>query len=441
MLDHASHSSHLSPLQRRLWYHLYNIFITLLWPVLFFYYFLRVHTDGKYRDNYPARLGMRPPFLPHGPRRVWVHALSVGETLSVVPLVQAIKRERPDLEILFSAATETGLKMGRARLGPTVNAFFTLPHDFPWSMHSLVDHLKPDLFVLVETDIWPNLLHALKRRGVLTVLVNGRISQKSFHRLKSLAPFVRVLFRCFDFIFAQSLDDKFRYEVLGVAPEQVHAAGNLKFDSVLRNHSEEDLSFLRRSSGIDGQRLTWIAGSTHEGEEEILLEIHARLRVRYPDLLLVLAPRHIERIPHLLVLCRKHGLEASLRSRGESARERQVYLLDTLGELSIFYALADVAFIGGSLVPFGGHNPLEAVACGKPTLWGAHLSNFREMEASLVRAGCGQKVFSLKELETALDAWLMDRGARDRVKAAAMDFCAAHTGSSSYIARWLAKRI
>ena len=307
-------------------------------------------------------------------------------------------------------------------------------------MKILVDGIRPNLFVLVETDLWPNCVDALKHRGVPAVLVNGRISPGSFARLRRLAPFLRPLYQSLDMVFAQSLEDRERYRGLGVRPECVQALGNLKFDSILKNPAASELSRLGESSGISGDRLVWIGGSTHEGEEEALLEIHTHLRERHRDLLLVLAPRRIERASQLVELCREHGCSVGRRSLGETAQGKSVYLLDTLGELSAFYHLADAAFIGGILVPFGGHNPLEAVACLKPTFWGPHLFNFREIESSLLQAGCGQKVDTYSELHTALAACLRSETIQAKMKTSAQRFLSTHTGCSRQIARQLVGR-
>ena len=197
-----------------------------------------------------------------------------------------------------------------------------------------MDRIRPGLFVLVETDLWPNCVDALKHRGVPAVLVNGRISPGSFARLRRLSPVLRPLYQSLDMVFAQSSEDREWYRALGVRPECVQSLGNLKFDSILKNPPASELIRLRESSGIRGERPVWIGGSTHEGEEEALLEIHTRLRERHRDLLLVLAPRRIECASHLVEMCREHGCPVGRRSLGETAQEKSVYLLDTLGELS-----------------------------------------------------------------------------------------------------------
>ncbi|MCE5244394.1 MAG: 3-deoxy-D-manno-octulosonic acid transferase [Syntrophobacteraceae bacterium] len=417
----------------------YSAAMTLGWPLFLLYYLLRTKTGGKYRTNWRRRMGFGLPQRTGPEGVVWFHALSVGETLSAIPLVKALKDLRPELKIVFSTATETGQVMARRNLGKDVDAFFFLPHDFPWIPGRLVKRLAPLLFIPVETDLWPNLLRGTRRRGVPAVLVNGRLSSRSFGRLFRFRSFVQGVYSCLDHIFAQSAEDGFRFEALGVSKECVHTAGNLKFDSALSRVGEEELAAMRESAGIRAGRAVWIGGSTHEGEEGILLGVHQELRNAHPDLLLILAPRHIERAAQVAVLAERIGLPAAMRSRGESAEGNAVYILDTLGELGRFYGLADAAFIGGSLVRFGGHNPLEAVAQGKPVLWGPHLSNFREMESSLLQGGCGRVVSSRQELKSALHEWLSDPGLREETARTALDFIGSHSGCSRRIAEFLAR--
>jgi 3-deoxy-D-manno-octulosonic-acid transferase len=210
----------------------------------------------------------------------------------------------------------------------------------------------------------------------------------------------------FRFIFAQSEEDKARYERLGADPARVVAAGNLKYDALPDKVLPEEAGRLRFSAGIEENRPVWIAGSTHKGEYELLLEVHCALRSRFPDLLLVLAPRQPHDVSIIIAMCDHYRFAVSRRSLGESAMCTAVYMLDTMGELGTFYAVANAAFIGGSLIPFGGHNPLEAVVQGKPVLWGPHMSNFREIEEGLLATGCGEVVNSAAEMQEALALWL-----------------------------------
>lgn len=410
----------------------------LSWPFLYLYYRLRIGTDGKYRGNYRQRMGIElPKRNSTGVPLIWVHALSVGETLSVVPLVKAMKEERPEAHIVFSGATEAGLDIARKRLASWVDGFFCLPHDFPWAAGLLVRRLKPELFVLVETDLWSGLLFSLKRHGAVTALVNGRLSPGSFRRLNRLRPLIGAVAGSFDVVFAQSLEDKLRFEALGVHPERSVCEGNLKFDSAVISAGNAGPAGLRRSGGIEEGRAVWIAGSTHAGEEEQILSVHKALQAEHPDVLLILAPRDIRRSGEIAALCRKFELPVSVRSAGESARGKAVYLLDTMGELGAFYAVADAAFIGGSLVPFGGHNPLEPVIRGTPTVWGPHLFNFREMEATLLDAPCCWRISNREELQNVLKERLSQREESGAGKEAVLEFIRPHLGASRRIAERL----
>ncbi|MGV8074660.1 MAG: lipid-A-disaccharide synthase [Syntrophobacteraceae bacterium] len=431
----APHSAKPPPFR---WNSIYGAVSALAWPFLLLYYFLRSRTDGKYRSNYLERMGLKLPAPLPVADRVWIHALSVGETISVVPLVKALKELAPELEIVFSTTSETGQRIARERLGIWVSSFFYLPHDFPWAIDRIVGHIKPRFFVLVETDIWPGLLKVLKSRNVPAALVNGRISEKSYKKLIRLSRFFGTPFPWFEHIFAQSAEDSAKYIALGASEDRVHAAGNLKFDSLPAALSDSDIASLRDSTGIDPGRPVWIAGSTHEGEEETLLDIHQELRSRYPDLLLILAPRNVQRAQSVAALCDRYAMPVAFRSKEQSAEGKAVYLLDTLGELGFFYALADAAFIGGSLVPFGGHNPLEAVAQGKPALWGPHLFNFREIEVGLIETGHGKRVPSREELGDLLDLYLKQANRRqDFPKGTQQHLATSHSGCSRRIAQAL----
>jgi len=414
-------------------------FIALIcWPMLFCYYLVMILSAGKYRRSYLYRMGlMLPAQLPFSTNRVWFHALSVGETLSVKPLVKAFKSRYPDLEIIFSTATETGQDIARERLGPYVQRFFYLPHDFPWILDAVVRRLKPDCFVLVETDIWPNLLRVLERQQVGRILVNGRLSPKSVARYRTYRSLFSP-FGLFDYIFAQSAKDGEHFVALGAEPDRVHAVGNLKFDSLPAPLSDLEIGHLRKITGIDEEREVWIAGSTHAGEEEILFKVHHLLLRKHRDLLLILAPRRVQRISKLTSVAERFGLSMVTRSSSASCRGKDVYVLDSLGELSRFYALADVAFIGGSLVPFGGHNPLEAVVQGKPCVWGPHLFNFREIGAMLLDAGVAKIAASEEQLLAVVADWLKDVRYREEIELRARRLIESNSGCSERILNLLA---
>jgi lipid-A-disaccharide synthase len=400
----------------------------LIWPQALLYYRLRSLTDGKYASSHLHRMGLIPPDIKVDEPTIWIHALSVGETLSVAPLVRALKQSRPEAGIVFSTATETGQRLARKTLAPWVRSFFYLPHDLPLVMDRLVHRIRPELFIQVETDLWPNLLCALHRHGIVAVLVNGRLSPGSFRSmLATKGPWSRLL-KTFQTVYAQSEADRDRYLQLGVEPARLQVTGNLKFDAAPPELLPSEVADLKESIGLPQGRPVWIAGSTHRGEEEPLLRTHAVLSRRFPDLLLILAPRQPGRCPEIMELCRRVGLKAALRSRGEIAEGRAVLLLDTLGELGRFYAVADVGFIGGSRVPFGGHNPLEAAAQGKPACWGPHLFNFREMESALADLGCFMRVDTEDQLERFLRSYLADPALRAEASRRAKELVRRHRG-------------
>ena len=405
------------------------------WPALYLYYFCRSRTDGKYGSNYPSRMGLKLPSLPRpGLKRAWVHALSVGEVLSAIPLIAELKRLRPALEIVVSTSTETGMSIAADRLQGLSGGFFFMPHDFPWTVHRLLERVNPSLFVLIETDFWPNLIWRLKRQGVPAALVNGRLSPRSYRGYSRLGGFAEVMFGGFGLIFAQTELDRSRFISMGGLSDRVIAAGNLKSESSIPRVPESESVSIRAGIGLEAGRPVWVAGSTHEGEERIVLRIHRRLAALIPDLLLVIAPRKIQRGPEIAALAASLGFDCAVRSRGEKAAGKAVYVLDTLGELSRTYAICDIAFLGGSFAEIGGHNPLEAVAQGRPACWGPHFFNFSEIERELLEAGCAMKVSSEQDLEDFLQKTLLDPRRMAKMAEAAESFAGSQRRVASRIA-------
>lgn len=395
----------------------YNLMLTALWPAIALYYAVRARTDGKYRASYQRRLGLELPEPAAKSGAIWVHALSVGETLSALPLLAALRQALPDRERVLSSATESGHRIACLRAGQLSTRRFILAHDMLWSMSAVIRRIRPALFVLVETDLWPNLLWLLERRRVPMVLVNGRISDRSLTRLRLLKPAATWLLDRFQLIFCQSDRDRERFLKLGADPAQVFTVGNLKFDLVRAQAADCRVDELRAELDLSPERLVWIAGSTHPGEEDALLDAHLKLRRCHPHLLLILAPRHPARGWQIASRCQSRDLAWGLRSRRDRTSATAVYLVDTLGELARFYALAQAAFIGGSLVPLGGHNPLEAAVHGVPCCWGPHLSNFREIEATLVTNGCGRMTASGAAVADQIDRWLSEPELRTTARA------------------------
>jgi 3-deoxy-D-manno-octulosonic-acid transferase len=413
----------------------YESILFLAWPVLYLYYFCRSRTDGKYSANYRARMGLNPPgSFRNGSGGAWVHALSLGETISSIPLILEIRRQKPSLRIIFSTATETGMTLALERLSGIVDAFFFMPHDFPWVVQDLVERVRPELFVLIETDSWPNLLRQLRKEKVFTALVNARISPGSYRRYCRLAGLAAMIFDGFDLIFSQTDLDKGRFESLGNLSGKVVSAGNLKFESSGRRIPEAEVGLLESEIGLGHDRSVWIAGSTHEGEEDMLLRVHRELKRRIPDLLLMIAPRNVVRRGELDALCISLGLTAGLRSRGDKVLGKDVYLIDTLGELAVLYSLCDIAFIGGSFLPLGGHNPLEALIQGKPIFWGPYFFNFHEIEAVLLASGCAARISSEDNVRNFLLDFFEHAPVRAEMIEAAENFCGFQQGTAARIA-------
>jgi 3-deoxy-D-manno-octulosonic-acid transferase len=342
-----------------------------------------VLASRKRRKNFFDRLGMRmdrvPP--PSGKERIWIHAVSVGETLSAAPLVRVLRRRLPDAEILISTVTLTGRETADKILGEETDARIYFPFDLPSISRKFVERVRPDVVVILETEIWPNFLAECARRRIPAMLLNGRVSERSYGRYGRLRFLFSRVLGCFTSIAAQTEEDARRFLSIGACPGSVAVTGNMKFDVAL---PPQDLSPLRSLLLKEKDRGTswFVAGSTHEGEEEEVLRAFAKARERNGSVKLLLAPRHPERFAAVGELCVRMGWETVRKTGldpGRSDALPPVVLLDTVGELLSAYAAADIAFVGGSLVPKGGHNILEPALFGVPTLVGPHMENFREI--------------------------------------------------------------
>jgi 3-deoxy-D-manno-octulosonic-acid transferase len=284
---------------------------------------------------------------------------------------------------------------------------FYLPLDLWWVVRRVVERVGARLFLLVETDLWPNLLRYLTRQGVHTVLVNGRISDRSFSRYRFFRPFLGYTLSHVGRFCLQAEEDARRLLALGARPDRIRVTGNLKLDQPITITPGEERNFLRHRLGWVPQGPVWIAGSTHPGEEEILLRVFGQLRRRFPELCLIVAPRRPERAGEVAALAQGAGWRIGRRSlMGAVSAETDVFVLDTIGELAGFYSLGTFAFVGGSLVPLGGHNPVEAVQRGLPVVFGPYMTNFRDIAAILRESGGGFQVASEAGLAQRLEQWL-----------------------------------
>ncbi|MGE3537007.1 MAG: 3-deoxy-D-manno-octulosonic acid transferase [Candidatus Tectimicrobiota bacterium] len=325
---------------------------------------------------------------------LWFHAASVGEVQGIQPIIAALRRQVPTMPVVLSTFTPAGKHLAQ-RLVPEAAVIFVLPWDFPWLMQRLLRRFQPRLLVIQETELWPNLLRAAARQQVPVALVNGRLSQRSFQRYRWLRPGMRRVLDHVTLLLAQSASSAQRLRCLGAAAERLHVAGNTNIDRALLA-AEQPGSPPVIAPWVHGRRLL-VAGSTHEGEEAVLLEVYRRLASRYADLLLVLAPRHLERLDTVLRLIQRSPYQALRRSDYAAWPETAgsgpaVILLDTMGELAGLYSLSTVAFVGGSLVPVGGHNILEPAVYARPVFFGPHMHHFPELAAMLCQAGGAMQI-------------------------------------------------
>ena len=404
--------------------------------------------SGKRRKNFLDRLGFRMDRLPPpaGRERIWIHAVSVGETLSSAPLVRLLRRRLPEAELLLSTVTITGRETAEKVLGEETDARFYFPFDLPGIAGRFLDRVRPDAVVILETEIWPNFLAECAGRKIPVVLLNARVSERSFAgygRLRFL--FSRALC-CFTAVAAQTEEDARRFRSLGAPSASVEVTGNMKFDVAPPSRELSSLHALLAREKQGGT--SWfVAGSTHEGEEEAVLRAFAKAREVNGSVKLLLAPRHPERFAAVEEICRREGWETA-RKTVAAAENRPdlppVVLLDTVGELLSAYAAADVAFVGGSLVPKGGHNILEPALFGVPTLVGPSMENFREIFEIFRDAAAVFPVRNARELADRLAGWAADPFRASEVGSRARELLAAFRGATDrnagIVERELARR-
>ncbi len=382
---------------------LYSFLWYLLLPFLFLRLWLRGRKAPAYRLRWKERMawGYRPGTLKNS---LWVHAVSVGETLAAAPLIERLLADYPDVPLLVTTTTPTGSERVRALFGDRVTHVYC-PWELPTALTRFMRAFDPQLVIVLETELWPNLCAAVKRHGAKLMLMNGRLSEKSYRGYGKLPRLIRPMMARFDALAVQTRVEAERYMALGAWPERVYPIGSVKFDMTLDTAVKHAASQLRVSCG---DRPVWIAASTHPGEDALVLAAHKTLRAQKPDALLILVPRHPERFDGVADQVREAGLSVARRSQQESPAHAAVYLADTMGELLMLFGACDVAFVGGSLVPVGGHNLLEPAAWEKPVLTGPHLHNFTAIAQLLDEAGGLSVVDSGEALGDKLQALMSD---------------------------------
>lgn len=401
-----------------MWKLLYNIGLLFALPVIV----AVLLAKPRCRPGFFRRMGWQDQASDGGgstQRLIWVHAVSLGEVVAAVPLVKALHERYPEFRYIVTTVTETGREAVEQRLGGIAEHRYA-PLDFPWAVAGMVRRLRPMLYLFVETELWPNLLWTLRAQDVPSVLVNGRLSSRSFRRqdVPMIRSFYRSVVQTLTLCLMQTDRDGGRLVALGADPKRVHVTGNIKFDQQLPDARSDES--LRGSLGIDEQEQLILAGSTHPGEEALLISAYRRIVKTYPSAVLMLAPRHIERTERLEATVREAGFVVQRRSRIlEKQAGPRVVILDTRGELSRAYREAVVAFVGGTLVPVGGHNLLEPAVWGTPVMFGPYTDHCVEVATLLSEAGGGRRVTGVEDLVASLEEWLGHPEIRHRVGRAA----------------------
>ena len=408
----------------------YAVLIAVFSPMLL----RRMVREGKYRDGWPAKfLGSLPPRTSDRPC-IWFHAVSVGEVLQLQAVVAQMRIARPDVEIVVTTTTSTGYDVARQKFAGDHVCYF--PLDFSWAVRRALDRIRPQAIVLVELELWPNFVRTANRRGIPIVLVNGRISEKSHRGYRRIRPFVGSLLRRLSIIAVQNDLYGGRLLDLGAPPERVIVTGSIKFDGVQTDRNNPRTNGLREAFGIQPGATVFIAGSTQDPEEEYAVDAYLALRPRFPNLRLVVVPRHKERFDEVAAAITRRGLPLLRRSTGQLQHGRHsssppILLLDTLGELSACWGLADVAFVGGSLTQRGGQNMIEPAAYGAAVLFGPNTKNFRDVVDVLLAGSAARVVHDDADLKNTVEQFLADPEAARKLGRVAQRLVLAQQGATA----------
>ena len=385
-------------------YAAYNILLFIAGLVLVPWYLAKMLLTGKYRKSLGPKFGLIPSELidnMKGSPRIWVHAVSVGEVTAAAPIISSLRERFPTACILLSTGTETGQEMARG-IALAATSYIYYPLDIPFVVRKMIDLVRPDIFVAVETELWPNFIRICKKKRVRVVLVNGRISQRSFKNYFRTRFFWRKVLRLIDETGVISEVDAARIRVLGAPPFRVHVLGNAKYDGLAAGAAPELMREISLKLNMAEGSRVFVAGSTHAGEEEIIFEVYRRLLEEYPDFKLIIIPRHVERGSETLSLAEKAGFRDCITMTGINGGRKhlkeRIVIVDVIGELFKAYSLAAIVFCGGSLVRKGGQNILEPAAWGKVVFYGPFMEDFRDEKVMLEEAGAGITVRNGEEL-------------------------------------------
>ena len=409
---------------------IYSLILYLITPLIWLRLLWRSRKQPEYLQHLGERYGFYRQLAPE--KLIWVHAVSVGETRAAQPLIEGLMTQWPEHRILLTGMTPTGRQAGLQVYGERVLQAY-LPYDYPAAVNRFFRHFSPAFGVLMETEIWPNLLAAAKNNDVPVMLANARLSARSARGYGKLSSLVHPAFAALSGVAAQTAGDAERIAALGAGCVEV--CGNLKFDVT---PAATNIALGQVWRAVIGQRPVWLAASTREGEEFLVLEAWRQIDIQ--DALLVLVPRHPQRFDQVAALLEQQGIAFARRSAGMPESEIRVWLGDSMGEMAAYYRLADLAFIGGSLLPLGGQNLIEAAACACPVLVGPYTFNFLQATEDAIAAGAARRIDSPQALAGAVENLLGNEVERAAMSAAARRFSRAHQGATqrtlALIARW-----
>jgi 3-deoxy-D-manno-octulosonic-acid transferase len=361
----------------------------LLYTFLFYislpFVFLRLLWQSRKNKHYAERWSERLGFISQTfQNTIWIHAVSLGETIAATPLIKKLQQDYPETAFIITTTTPTGAACAQANFKETATHFY-LPYDVPCALNQFIKKIQPQLLIIMETELWPNLLHICRQKQIPIFLANARLSEKSARGYGYFGQLTKEMLQSISVFAIQTQKEAERFKALGADSNKIHVTGNIKFDLEIPLDLSQRAAELKKILG-EGRPI-WVAASTHENEEKIILQAHAEILKTIPDCLLILVPRHRERFKEVETLCHQEKFAVVLRTENQACTPNtQVFLGDTMGELLLFYAVAELAFVGGSLVKVGGHNPLEPAALGLPVLMGSHVFNFESICEALKKS-------------------------------------------------------
>src|SRR3990167_1443614 len=398
-------------------YLLYNFLLTISIVFVLPWWLLNL-VKGKYRKGFWQRMGFYPVF-PHprplpilrqaqdaGERgNIWIHAVSVGEVIASTSLIKSLRKEYPDIKIILSTVTDTGQQIAKEKI-KEADYIIYFPFDFSWSVKRALNTINPIICIIMETELWPNFLREANKKAVPVAVINGRISERSFKRYRMISLFMKNVLESVTLFSMQTEDDAKRAIALGANHNNVRVSGNIKYDNEFKEIEEEKVKEIKNTLGVNNSDRIFIAGSTHPGEEETIIRLYSHILKNHPDFRLVIAPRHIDRVGEVEEIVKRKGLASVRKSEirnPKSEIQNPIIILDTIGELGSLYSIADIVFVGGSLIPHGGQNILEPAFYKKPVIFGKYMMNFQEIAKEMILSGGGIQVNDEKELIKEVD--------------------------------------